>query len=148
MRIPTTGKILKSADMILAGVLVLVALLFFVLQSLPARQKNEPVPSSGQAVVVEIDGRKTHTVPFSEITNSSLISRIHAGPDREAVLEILSVGKVRIKESTCPGKFCVNTGWISRPGQAIVCLPYRIVVRIESYQDTNDSGIRFDAITY
>jgi hypothetical protein len=40
-------------------------------------------------------------------------------------------GTVRVTEAGCPGRDCVKTGEISRPGQSIVCLPAGILIRIE-----------------
>ncbi len=41
-------------------------------------------------------------------------------------------GRVRMVDSACPDKLCVRTGWISRPGESIVCLPNRVVIEIVS----------------
>lgn len=45
------------------------------------------------------------------------------------VLEIKD-GKARITNSNCPDKICVKTGYISKAGENIICLPHRIVVEI------------------
>jgi hypothetical protein len=42
----------------------------------------------------------------------------------------ISRGRVRVAESDCPKGVCRHTGWQSRPGRVIVCLPNRVVVRI------------------
>jgi hypothetical protein len=39
--------------------------------------------------------------------------------------------KVRILETTCPLKICKRTGWIHKPGEAIICVPNRMVITIE-----------------
>ncbi len=44
-------------------------------------------------------------------------------------------GGIRVVESDCPHKVCVNTGWITRSGQIIACVPNRIVVRVERAQE-------------
>jgi hypothetical protein len=41
-------------------------------------------------------------------------------------------GRIRVAEADCPDQICVRTGWISVAPQQIVCLPYRVVIRIES----------------
>ena len=51
-------------------------------------------------------------------------------------------GRIRIAESQCPGLDCVHTGWASRAGQQIICLPNRLVIYLEG----NDSG-GIDAVT-
>lgn len=54
----------------------------------------------------------------------------------------LSAGQVRVEEAPCANQDCVHTGWISRAGQSIVCLPGRFVVELKS-----DSGEQpFDAV--
>jgi len=39
-------------------------------------------------------------------------------------------GRVRMISSPCPGKVCTHSGWISKRGQSIVCVPNRIIIRI------------------
>ncbi|WP_371371537.1 NusG domain II-containing protein [Sporomusa aerivorans] len=41
-------------------------------------------------------------------------------------------GRVRIREADCHDQICVQTGWISTPPQQIVCLPYKVVVKVIS----------------
>ncbi len=53
------------------------------------------------------------------------------GYQGESYLEI-SGGRVHMIDSACPDKLCVKTGWISRPGESIVCLPNRVVIEIRS----------------
>jgi hypothetical protein len=48
-------------------------------------------------------------------------------------------GQVRIVDATCTNKDCVHQGSISKPGQTIVCLPNRLVIRIEG-SDSEGEG--------
>jgi hypothetical protein len=41
-------------------------------------------------------------------------------------------GRVRVAEADCPDQICVRTGWVSAAPQQIVCLPYRVVVKVVS----------------
>lgn len=34
-------------------------------------------------------------------------------------------------DSTCPDEICVNTGWLSKPGDIAVCLPNRTIIKIQ-----------------
>ncbi len=43
--------------------------------------------------------------------------------------------RVRILESNCPKQICVHTGWISAPGQTVVCVPNRILLEIKGKQE-------------
>ena len=38
---------------------------------------------------------------------------------------------VRVEHADCPTQDCVHTGIITRAGQSIVCLPARIIIRLE-----------------
>ncbi len=40
-------------------------------------------------------------------------------------------GAIRAKDSTCKNKICVHTGWISKDGQSIVCVPNHIIIYTE-----------------
>jgi hypothetical protein len=50
-------------------------------------------------------------------------------------------GKVRAREAGCPGRICVQRGWIYRSGDSIICFPNQIIIRLEN------GGQKEDAIT-
>ena len=54
----------------------------------------------------------------------------------------LEPGRVRIGESACPSQDCVHTGWVSRSGGQIVCLPNRLIITI-----TGSDAPQADAVT-
>ncbi len=68
--------------------------------------------------------------------------------DNVATLEIYQ-GKIRVRDDSnhiCPLEYCMNVGWIERPGQVIVCVPNKMVITIKNlgngeYQD-------LDAVIY
>ena len=53
---------------------------------------------------------------------------------------IIEIGKdrVRMNYSPCDNGDCLKVGWISEPGQIIVCLPNQVVVRVIGSRDTID----------
>ena len=51
-------------------------------------------------------------------------------------------GRICIAESSCPGRDCVHTGWVSRAGGQIVCLPNRLVISL-----TGSGSDEIDAVT-
>ncbi len=51
------------------------------------------------------------------------------GPLGESIVEIKDNG-VRVKDSPCPLKVCMHQGRINKPGQTIVCVPNRMMIRI------------------
>lgn len=52
------------------------------------------------------------------------------GPVGETTIEIRG-GQVHVSESDCRNKVCISAGWISSPGEWIICLPNNVFVRIE-----------------
>ena len=54
--------------------------------------------------------------------------------DSYNVIEITE-GGVRMKEADCPDQICVSRGLIQKSGQSIVCLPHRLVIRLEQVGD-------------
>jgi hypothetical protein len=40
-------------------------------------------------------------------------------------------GKIRILDSECPDKFCVMSGWLSKPGESVNCMHSKTIVIIE-----------------
>ncbi|OPX45434.1 hypothetical protein CLHUN_08040 [Ruminiclostridium hungatei] len=41
-------------------------------------------------------------------------------------------GRICVSEADCPDKSCVNCRWISKPGQMVVCLPNRLMIKIKN----------------
>ncbi|MEN2984045.1 MAG: NusG domain II-containing protein [Dictyoglomaceae bacterium] len=39
---------------------------------------------------------------------------------------------IKMISSPCPDKICIKQGWINKIGETIVCLPNRVVLRLES----------------
>ena len=40
-------------------------------------------------------------------------------------------GRIRVLEANCPDGSCVRQGWVSGGSIPIVCLPHRLVIRLE-----------------
>jgi len=53
---------------------------------------------------------------------------------------VIENGAVSVAQSNCPDGVCVNSGSISRAGQAIVCVPAGVTVRIDGNR-TDDADI-------
>jgi hypothetical protein len=50
-----------------------------------------------------------------------------------------SGGRVHMVDSACPDKLCVRSGWISRPGESVVCLPNRVGIELRSGEGGPDA---------
>jgi hypothetical protein len=91
---------------------------------------------SGSFYIVEMDKKVLYRMPLQVDTLLSL-------PARTGTITIQSQGgKVSILKTQCPLKICQRTGWIFKPGEAIICAPNGVVITIEG----GKRG-RIDAVT-
>lgn len=58
-------------------------------------------------------------------------------------LLVISDGIASVTEAGCPDRFCVRQRDISKRGESIICLPHRLVIRIEQGEEGE-----IDAVTY
>ena len=91
---------------------------------------------AGQApktVVVEVDGREYGRYSLNEKNGKTLDVRTQFGYNK---IEIVS-GRARVLEADCPDRLDVRAGWISSAGEMLVCLPNRLMVRIEGEKEVD-----------
>ena len=75
-----------------------------------------------------LEGPRTYT--GSGYTLEVALSIDYEHPASSALATSGQTG-LRVAASDCPTQDCVHTGTITRGGQSIVCLPARIVIRLE-----------------
>jgi hypothetical protein len=61
------------------------------------------------------------------------------GPVGETSIEIRD-GKVHVHDSDCRNKVCIAAGWISSPGDWIICLPNNVFILVEGSLDSSEEG--------
>jgi hypothetical protein len=47
-------------------------------------------------------------------------------------------GRVHVKDSDCPKEVCKSFGWISSPGQSIICVPNKVIIEVSGRQEEPD----------
>lgn len=86
-----------------------------------------PLPVSAiHYAVVTVNNQQVARLTLGKIPQNHVIQ----GPNGSAMLQT-EAGRVRMLSSRCRDKICMKQGWISKPGESIICLPERIVVTIE-----------------
>lgn len=93
----------------------------------------------GNIAVLEINGEI-----IAEFNLEQEYGQFHVETDQGYNILAFEDGRVKVEEADCPDQTCVRFGWIERIGQTIVCLPHRVIVRIENV--TQDFGL--DGVTY
>lgn len=112
-------------DLLLAGSLLLLAgVLFFLFRP----------GGRGAWAVVTADGAEVARYPLDEDRT------VRLGDDTGYNILQIAGGAAAVIEADCGDHTCVRTGEISREGERIVCLPHKLMIRIEG-----GDGPAFDA---
>ncbi len=82
----------------------------------------------GNVVAVNVNGVDIERLPLDP--GLKPVIRTVRGAIGQSTFEV-SGGKVRMISSDCPDKVCVKTGRVSREGEVIVCLPNRVILKVE-----------------
>lgn len=142
---------IRKADIILFIVLVALGLAASAALSMSRADAGD-----GAKVIIESGGDlyatyslredRTFVVPAPKQSRTDAPAPDPDGPasaqyDYYNVVEIKD-GTVSVTEASCKNQVCVRHGAISRSGESIVCLPNRLVVRIE-----NGKGGGYDSVT-
>ena len=121
-RLPSGRSFFHKSDLIVVAVLVLAALAAWLGGLLAS--------GSGQTVVrIYSDNELFFELPLPAKDQTIPV------PDKQLVLEIKD-NQVGVLTTDCPDQTCKKTGYISRPGQSIICLPNRVVVQLAGGGDT------------
>lgn len=78
---------------------------------------------SGASCIISY-GSASETFSLSENRTIPVLSNGHA------LTVTIRNGAVAVTESDCPDGVCVNSGVISHSGQAVVCVPAQVTVRV------------------
>jgi len=109
----------KWGDLVIAGLILALAL----------------HQSHGQ-IYAEVwqDGVLLERVPLTETTNRMIDLDGH----NTIILEGLTA---RMAAADCPDQVCVRTGTLTRAGQAAVCLPHKVVLRLTGQKNEVDAVV-------
>jgi hypothetical protein len=113
---------IKKGDLTVIALTLAFAALLYGLKYLPA--------AAGERLLrVELNGRRVAEYSFNEQTSTEIAVEM---PDGQATVAIEG-GRVRVlpmPRHICPRGLCSSVGWVEQHGDAIVCLPNRLVLTI------------------
>ena len=98
-----------------------------------------PAEGGNLTAVVTLDGVQVAQYQLDQLTQPVTLT-IEEAPYPLTIRA--EEGRICIEHSDCPSQDCVRTGWISRPGQQIICLPNRLVISLLGTEPEP-----FDAVT-
>ena len=114
------GYLMKSNRfwvVVLGGVLLVSILAAFLLRGSPANVAH-----------VYLDGSLIETMDLSAVTDPLFVS-IESNLGVNTIL--IERGRICVSDADCPDRSCVRQGWITGGYIPIVCLPHRLVIRLE-----------------
>jgi hypothetical protein len=123
---------LTKADKWFVGIILLIAVLGIVASTFVISAPT------GQVAEIWSHGKLIKTVPLK----AGYREEFRVGTDKEYDDVEADNGRIRVREANCPDQVCVHTGWISKAPQEIVCLPYKMVIKIVSPAPEVDSVAR------
>lgn len=116
----------KKRDILLLAVLLIMGAFFYVLICFKG---------DGAAVEVLVDGKVIAGYSLSEKGTYEI-----EGTNGSNIL-IIENGSAYMFDADCPDKLCVHMGKISKAGEAIICLPNKIVVRVAMNTTFSENGL-------
>ena len=98
-------------------------------------------PKSGNFLTARIvlDNELVAELPLSALSETVTLDVPGA---RYPITVEAQPGRIRVAHSDCPSQDCVHTGWVSRAGGQIVCLPNRLIITV-----TGSDAPQADAVT-
>ena len=100
-----------------------------------------PRQDGALVAVVRVDGKEIARMDASgdvlsqkQVALPGGIATVEYGQDKVRVLPI--------PDHFCPDGICWKTGWISRSGQSIVCVPNHMTITLEGAKGEVDSVVR------
>lgn len=112
---------MKKADFAVIAAVVLLAAVFF---GVNARNGSRAVAGDAKVIVMS-EGKLYGQYRLDTDQTIKLSTEGHYNQIR------IEDGKVWMEEADCHDQICVDTREAVRPGESIVCLPNRVIVRVE-----------------
>jgi hypothetical protein len=84
--------------------------------------------AAGQVANIYVDGVCVRSVDLSKLKEAETYTVETEGGQNVIRIE---PGRICVQEADCPDQVCVQAGWLTDSAAPIVCLPHRLVIRLE-----------------
>lgn len=91
--------------------------------------------SRGEFAEIAVDGRTVRTVSLSEDGEFE----IDTGKGVNKIL--VEGGRICVEDSDCANRVCVETGWVSKSGENIICAPHKLVITVLGEGSEADAAV-------
>lgn len=89
----------------------------------------------GNIATISVDGEVIYEIPINSVSTSYEIPIVQNGHSNVVLVEN---GKISMKSANCPDGLCVRQGSISSTAYPIVCLPNKVIIKIEGDISANE----------
>lgn len=114
---------MKRLDIIIIVLLVTISLV-----SLGIYKWNSSRDYEEKFVEISVDNELFKKIPLNDNVKDETFT---ISTDLGTNIVVIENGKVGISDADCPDKLCVKDGFISNPGEMLVCLPHKVVVEVK-----------------
>ncbi len=128
---------IKRWDVIVIITLILLSFLPFAIFSYQFAGTSDE--HSQYVAVISVDNEIVKQVTLTG--NSGIETFTITQPDGDSNTIEVRDNRIRIKAATCPDQVCVRSGFLSKPGKTIVCLPHKVVIEVQSIDGYIDDEI-------
>lgn len=118
-----------KADILVMVLIAVIAILFFLISYFTGQL------SDGKVIIIQ-DGMRIGSYSLKEDRTISV-----SGEEGYNLI-LINNGNVKVSDADCPDKLCIKQQTIERNGESIICLPHKLVVLIESEEESD-----LDAVT-
>jgi hypothetical protein len=121
---------MNKQDFKLIGIILFIILLLFI----PSLINNDVASKA----YVYYDN---HLIKTIDLSVDKTLEYTVKGYNGDVVIET-EKNKIRVKRETSPLNLCSKQGWVTSSLESIVCLPNKIVIKIESTKSNVDAVVR------
>jgi hypothetical protein len=125
---------MKKGDKITAVVIACI----IVISSIGVFAYMNIVKGSHHIAEIKQDGKVIRTIDLDKIDTAEEIKITYK--DGYNIIRI-ETGRIRIVDADCPDKLCVKTGWITESGQSVICLPHKLIIKIQGGSKEIDENV-------
>ena len=128
---------MKSGDKIVGIVLLIIVVIALSVTSI----YKSSIKGSENIAVIKSDGKVLKTIDLNKVIDPQEFT-IKTDKGNYNVISVKHNG-IRVKAADCPNQVDVKVGWISNPGQLIVCLPNKLIISIKGEENKGIDGATF-----
>jgi hypothetical protein len=125
---------MKRGDKIVLVILLITVVITFG-ATLIYKTSNK---GSENIAVIKLAGKVIRTIDLNKVVKQQEFTIKTDKGNYNTIL--VKTNSISIKDADCKHEECVKSGWISRPGEMIVCLPNKLIINIEGQESKDIDG--------